>query len=120
MLAMLKTRAERVGLKDKRKQEFCMDGSWGDERVWEHVDGMINDQIRADANECRLLSLMGSGKAVRSTKRINKSKTVRKYKVVQVGDKICKETNKGWIILTPAEKKHWDNLTDVEKHLWSS
>ena len=97
MIAMLKTRAEHHKKKDIRKQIIYFDGSMGDQLVWEYVDRMIDHQ-----------------------ERINDNKNIPKYKVVMINNKLCKETDEGWIILTPAEKKHWNNLNEAEKHAWSS
>ena len=117
MLAMLQSRAERMEEKNIRKVTQYLDGTWGDERVWELVSGMIEDQERKDQEACDNLALIGSDKPIRPS---TETDTVTpKYKVCLYGDKLSKWIGGKCTPLTRAEKKHWNNLNEAEKHLWS-
>jgi hypothetical protein len=117
MIAMLKTRAEHHKKKDIRKQIIYFDGSVGDQLVWECVDRMIEHQERKDQETCDNLALIGSDEPIRPS---TETDTVTpKYKVCLNGDKLYKWIGASCTPLTRAEKKHWNNLNEVEQRLWS-
>jgi hypothetical protein len=113
MLAMLQSKAQHMKQKNIRNVTQYLDGSWGDERVWELVSAMIEDQERKDEETCDNLALIGSDEPIRP------STVTPKYKVCINDNKLSKWIGDKCTPLTRAEKKHWNNLNEAEKHLWS-